>query len=65
MELENGLKTVKLSSPDLSRSLENGIRMGEPLLIEDMEDHLEPLLEPILLKQFKIVSKRKMVKIVD
>lgn len=39
-----------MTAPDLSRQVENGIRMGEPLMIEDMEELLEPLLEPLLTK---------------
>jgi hypothetical protein len=39
-----------MTAPDLSRVLESAIRMGEPLMIEDMEELLEPLLEPLLTK---------------
>jgi hypothetical protein len=39
-----------MSAHDLSKQVENGIRMGEPLFIEDMEELLEPLLEPLLTK---------------
>jgi len=39
-----------MNALDLSRQVENGIRMGEPLIIEDMEELLEPLLEPLLTK---------------
>ena len=54
-----------MTAPDHSRHVENGIRIGEPLMIEDMEELLEPLLEPLLTKQFKIVSRKKMLKLGD
>lgn len=54
-----------MNSPELSKLLENGLRMGIPLIIEDMEEHLEAILEPLLMKEFKIVNRRKMVRIGD
>lgn len=39
-----------MSSPDIIKILEACIRMGTPLIIEDMEEHLEPMLEPLLTK---------------
>ena len=42
-----------MSSPDLSKILEQCIRMGEPLMIEDMETTTDPILEPVLLKHFE------------
>lgn len=54
-----------MNAPELSKLLENGLRMGIPLIIEDMEEHLEAILEPLLMKEFKIVNRRKMVRIGD
>ena len=39
-----------MSNKDLSKILENCIRMGESLMIEDMETTTDPILEPVLLK---------------
>lgn len=33
------------------RTLENCIRLGTPAMIEDVEETLDPSLEPILLRQ--------------
>ena len=51
MERKNGLKVIKLSDKDFLRTLENAIRTGEPVLCEEVEETLDPSLEPILLKQ--------------
>ena len=51
-ELKNGLKVVKMSDNSLLRTMENCIRAGMPVLLEDVGETLDPALEPILLKQF-------------
>lgn len=47
----NGLKIVKLTDGNFLRTLENCIRIGMPVLLEDLGETLDPALEPILLKQ--------------
>jgi dynein heavy chain len=44
-------KTIKLSDPGFLKTLENGIRFGNPVLLENIEEKLDPSLEPVLLKQ--------------
>jgi len=51
MESKNGLRVVRLSDANLSRILESSIRLGNPVLLEDIGDCLDPALEPILQKQ--------------
>lgn len=66
MERRNGLKVIKLTDPNFLRTLENAIRIGQPVLLEEVsnywessliaimpqvEETLDPALEPILLKQ--------------
>ena len=51
MERSNGLKVIKLSDKNFLRTLENSIRTGTPVLLEEVEEALDPSLEPILLKQ--------------
>lgn len=50
MESKNGLRTVRLTDSNLLRILESSIRIGNPVLLEDIGDALDPALEPILQK---------------
>ncbi|OQR86425.1 dynein heavy chain [Achlya hypogyna] len=45
------LQIIKLSEKDFLRTLENAIRYGMPVLLENVEEELDPSLEPVLLKQ--------------
>lgn len=51
MERANGLQITKLNDPAYLRILENCIRLGCPMLIEDLGESLEATLSPVLLKQ--------------
>ena len=50
MEAEK-LVTMKLTDRDFLRSLENAVRFGNPCLLENVGEELDPALEPILLRQ--------------
>jgi len=51
MERDNHLSVIKLTDADYSRHLENCISFGNPLLLENVGEELDPSLEPLLLKQ--------------
>ena len=51
MERPNNLHVIKLSDKDYARTLENSIQFGTPVLLENVGEELDPLLEPLLLKQ--------------
>lgn len=51
MEKSNNLHVVKLSDSDFIRTLENCIQFGTPVLLENIGEELDPILEPLLLKQ--------------
>nr|XP_039250666.1 dynein heavy chain 3, axonemal-like [Styela clava] len=51
MEKPNNLKVCKLTDDDYARTLENCIQFGNPILIENVHEQLDPLLEPLLLHQ--------------
>ena len=47
------------------KNVENAVRQGLSLLIEDVGEQLDNVLEPLLLKQFAVSNRRKMIKIGD
>ncbi|XP_004674896.1 PREDICTED: dynein heavy chain 7, axonemal [Condylura cristata] len=51
LEKTNSLQLIKLSDPDYVRTLENCIQFGTPVLLENVGEELDPVLEPLLLKQ--------------
>ena len=51
MEKSNNMAVIKLTDSDYVRSLENCITFGNPCLLENIGEELDPLLEPLLLKQ--------------
>ena len=51
MEKDNQLDIIKLTDRDFLRTLENSIRFGKPVLLENIGEHLDPALEPILFRQ--------------
>jgi dynein heavy chain len=65
MEVKNGLKVIKLTDPNYLRTLENGIRIGMPVLLEDVEETLDPSLEPILLRQTFMQGGRLLIHLGD
>ena len=50
MEKANKLNVVKLSDPNYTRTLENAITFGTPVLLENIAEELDPILEPVLQK---------------
>lgn len=59
------LQIIKLSDPKYLRSLEQAIRTGMPVLLEDIGEHLDPALEPLLLKQLIRQGGRNLLKLGD
>ncbi|XP_076039498.1 dynein axonemal heavy chain 7-like [Oratosquilla oratoria] len=51
MEKDNALQVVKLTDADFIRTLENCVQFGQPVLLENVGEDLDPILEPLLLKQ--------------
>ena len=45
------LKVVKLNQATFARTIENAIPFGNPVLVENVGEVLDPVLEPVLLKQ--------------
>ncbi|XP_060137433.1 dynein axonemal heavy chain 7 isoform X1 [Zootoca vivipara] len=51
MEKANSLHVIKLSDTEFVRTLENCVQFGTPVLLENVGEELDPILEPLLLKQ--------------
>lgn len=51
MEKKNNISIIRLSQLDYVRVLENAIQFGQPVLLENVEEELDAILEPVLLKQ--------------
>lgn len=64
-EAKNGLKVIKLTDGQFLRTLENCIRIGMPVLCEDIGENLDPALEPILLKQTFMQGGRLLIRLGD
>ena len=47
----NSLKVIKSTEQNLLRTFETAIRLGLPVLLEDVGEILDPSLDPILLRQ--------------
>ena len=61
----NGLKIIKLTDGNFLRTLENCIRIGMPVLLEELGEQLDPALEPILLKQTFSQGGRLLIRLGD
>ncbi|NXN97801.1 DYH7 protein, partial [Rhinopomastus cyanomelas] len=51
MEKANNLRVIKLNDPQFATALENCIQFGRPVLLENIGEEVDPILEPLLLKQ--------------
>ena len=59
------LKVVKLNQSTFARTIENAIPFGTPVLIENVGEVLDPVLEPVLLKQVVVRGGSKTLKFGD
>jgi dynein heavy chain len=51
MEGNEGLRVMHLTDANFLRTLENRIRIGSPVLIEDVGENLDSVLDPLLMNQ--------------
>uniref|UniRef100_A0A1A9WZY9 Dynein heavy chain 7, axonemal n=1 Tax=Glossina brevipalpis TaxID=37001 RepID=A0A1A9WZY9_9MUSC len=51
LEKANRLCVIRLNQPDYTRVMENAIQFGFPVLLENINEELDPILESVLLKQ--------------
>eukprot|EP00928_Gymnodinium_smaydae_P068047 TRINITY_DN5109_c0_g5_i1.p1 TRINITY_DN5109_c0_g5~~TRINITY_DN5109_c0_g5_i1.p1 ORF type:complete len:4182 (+),score=1201.92 TRINITY_DN5109_c0_g5_i1:1381-13926(+) len=60
-----GLKVMRLTTPNYARLLEFAIANGEPVLIENIAETLDPLLDPLLKKEIAKVGSMQMIRVGD
>ncbi len=65
MNKTNNHKVIKLSNPKFLNIIDTSIRMGFPVLLENVEEKLDPSLEPILLKNIIKVQGQWSIKLGD
>ena len=65
MEKPYGLKIVTLTMGDMVRKMENAIQFGDPVLIQDVLEEIDPILEPVLSKSFIKKGNSIMIKLGD
>ena len=64
-EMEPTLRFCKSDDPLLLRTLEQAIRLGQAVLIENVGDALDPLLDPILRKEIVTRGAQKLLRLGD
>jgi len=65
LEKANNLKIIKLSNSKFLNIVDSSIRMGFPVLLENIEEKLDPSLEPILTKSIVKVQGQWSIKLGD
>ena len=65
MEKANGLKLITLKQSDYLRTLENAIQFGQPVLMQEVLQELDPSLEPIMSRAVVKVGNRSIIKLGD
>ena len=48
MEKDNNLQVTKLSNPKFLQIIENGCKVGNPVMLENIDETLDPSLAPIM-----------------
>lgn len=51
MEKDNNILLLKFGTNNFLREMGGAVRNGRPTLVEDMEEYVDPSIDPILLKQ--------------
>ncbi|XP_062849650.1 dynein axonemal heavy chain 2 [Trichomycterus rosablanca] len=65
MESKRGLKVIDLQMPDFLRILENAVQFGSPVLLQNVQEELDPSLAPILNKSLTQVGGRLLMRLGD
>ncbi|KAL7022048.1 hypothetical protein ACKWTF_012111 [Chironomus riparius] len=64
-EAHNNLKTLTFNDADFLRHLEIAIKYGNPVLFQDVEDYIDPVIGNLLEKNFRLQGKQAYVLLGD
>jgi len=64
-EKDNHLLIMKFSDPNLLKNFQSAISSGYPVLIEDVEERMEPSIDPILQKAISNIDGRRLIRVGD
>ena len=65
MEAERGLVVIDMQMHDMMRRIENAIQFGQPVLLEDVGEEMDPALDPVLARKFIRRGNQVLVKLGD
>jgi dynein heavy chain len=65
MEKERQIKIMKFTDSSYLKHLESAIRMGAPVMIENVGEDMDPAIEPLLQKQIVVKGTSMTIKIGD
>lgn len=65
MEKSNNLHILKMSDGNLLRVMENCIRQGYPILLEDISETIDPSIRPVLQRETYVFEGRTYLKLGD
>ncbi|XP_034551682.1 dynein heavy chain 2, axonemal-like [Notolabrus celidotus] len=65
MEMKRGLKVIDFQMPDYLQILEKAIQFGSPVLLQNVQEELEPSLNPVLNKSLTRIGGRLLLKLGD
>jgi len=51
MEKDKNLSLLKFGTETFLREITAAVRIGRPVLVQDVEENIDPAIDPILLKQ--------------
>ena len=63
MYADNQIHVCKISDNDFSMKLKKCLKNGYPLLIENVEEYLDPIMNPLFMKDFYKRGLQTLVKI--
>ncbi|TPX37396.1 hypothetical protein SeMB42_g06902, partial [Synchytrium endobioticum] len=64
-EAPNNLKVSSFNDPDFLKHLEMAMTYGFPFLFEDVDEYIDPVIDAVLEKNFKVAGTRKFIVLGD